>query len=729
MRRLAGLACVAGVVAACSSSSSPSSSPAQSSQPPPVVKCDSTAATTPTDAFALADVRVALDSTDPLLTPVRADLASYLGAMWGGPVDVASSPSTSSKVSVWISSSTEAQAALGTAIADGYVLRRIDAGGRTTLVVYAPDAANLAAGAYALLEELGARFFHPKQELVPKLGAPRLPRTLDVWRRPMARTRGLQTHTLHPIEYMTTFMEPSAANLADAKLLIDWLVKTGQNYLLLPLLATVDWTTWKPYAKAFMDYGHSRGVRFGAGPEVLSQSALQNNFVLISDLTRWATQLTSQIDVLMQLPWDGIRLFLGEFVSASSGPQSVIDWLDYATEYVTSKYPGVEIDVENHVGNYPQLWVSYDDQTVYYYHLPEFCDVRLGQMVHTLSLFDMYRDWATYAHPNFHLQHDYLLGELASRRVSYSPESAYWISADIDVPAFLPEHLYARWLDIHTLDQEITARGLPPLDGHIEFTSGHEWGYWLTDYLVARMLWQPQADLGTILQAYTSAFGSCAGDVQGALASYVDLQTSYLFDQRLLPYIQGENATVELGYLAGLETHPERVEFAQILKMTPAQLSSFEKTVIDGLDAFASKTQPLLDAVAARCRGADATIAPWCDELRDGMQIVQLRAQHASLVYRAVVAYRRGDTGTPPSLLAQATQITQQAAAVVAAREAHYRFDVTRLTGQYANPTVYSYGYLREAHTQCYWTRREQEVQYILQNGTVESISQLPKCG
>ena len=93
---------------------------------------------------------------------------------------------------------------------------------------------------------------------------------------------------------------------------------------------------------------------------------------------------------------------------------------------------------------------------------PQFCDARLGQNVHTLSLFDLYRDWATYAHPNFYLQHDYILQELPTRRVSYFPESAYWISADIDVPAFLPEYLYARWLDIHTLARELGRRGPAP---------------------------------------------------------------------------------------------------------------------------------------------------------------------------------------------------------------------------------------------------------------------------
>jgi len=54
-------------------------------------------------------VSISLDSGDPLLAPVRADLASYLGAMWGGAVGVASSsPDGSRKVEIWLSTSARA---------------------------------------------------------------------------------------------------------------------------------------------------------------------------------------------------------------------------------------------------------------------------------------------------------------------------------------------------------------------------------------------------------------------------------------------------------------------------------------------------------------------------------------------------------------------------------------------------------------------------------------------
>jgi hypothetical protein len=693
--------------------------------PLPVVPCDSTVTTAAVDSFAPGDVGVYVDSSDPLLAPVSSDLGSYLGTMWGGAVPVApGAPDGTKRLSIWISSSTAAATALGAPVTDGYALERIDASGATTLLVYAPDAADLAAGAYALLEELGARFFHPKQELVPSLGAPRVPSSLAITRTPLTHRRGLQPHTLHPIEYFDVFMQPSDANLADAKLYIDWLVKTGQNYVQWPLLSTVDWASWQPYALSIIQYAHSRGVSVGAVPELWAGSSLQNNFVLVSDPTQYAAQIQAGVDQLLTLPWDLIELTMGEFVS--SDPQSTIDWLDYATDYILQQSPATLVNVENHVGNYPDLWVQYDGATEFYYHLPQFCDERLGQNVHTLSVFDLYRDWATYAHPNFFLQHDYIMEEIPTRRVSYFPESAYWISADIDVPAFLPMTIYARWLDINGLYTQLAAGNLPALDGHVTFSSGHEWGFWLTDYLIAKMLWAPGDPMESFLAGYANAFGSCSSEIESDLSTFTQLETTYLFDQRLLAYVQGEDATVDEGYIAGLETHPRRVEFEDLLTMSPADLASFQTGVVDALQAFATAAQPIEDSVAAMCRGSDATLTPWCDELWDGVEIVRLRAQHAVLLYQAVLAYVNGQDGT--SYVTQAQAISATAAQVVARREPQYRFDLDRLTGQYDNPTIYAFGYLRQAHTLCYWSRREEQVTFLLQNGVPEGLLSLPSC-
>jgi hypothetical protein len=442
-------------------------------------------------------------------------------------------------------------------------------------------------------------------------------------------SRGLQFHTLHPIEYLPIFNEASPENLADAKLVIDWLVKTGQSYVQWTLLSTVDYGAFSQHVKQILDYAHARRVKVGAVVQVWGGASLQNNYVLVNDETSWQAEMDMGLDQLMTLDWDTVELALGEFISST--PQTVIDWMNHATDHILTAHPTVEVNVQNHVGNYPNLWVQYMGRTVFYYHLAQFADPRLGQTVHTLSFFDVYRDWATYKHPDFHLQHDYMLKELPTRRVKYFPESAYWISADDDVPLFLPMYLYARWNDIQGLVKEARAKGLA-LEGHVQFSSGHEWGYWLTDYLTSKMIWQPDAPLSTFLADYARAFGSCAADVASELGSLIDVQNRYLFDRRLVAYVQGENETIDFGNLLDHETHPNRVPFETVFAMSEADRAAFEGTVLDGLDAFVKEMTPIESAFAARCRGSDATLGPWCGELWDGTAIVKNRAEHAALL-------------------------------------------------------------------------------------------------
>jgi hypothetical protein len=536
-------------------------------------------------------------------------------------------------------------------------------------------------------------------------------------------SRGLQLHTLHPIEYHPAFTEPSEAHLAEAKLVVDWLVATGQNHLQWTLLDN-DFDAWKPHAQKILDYAHRRGVKVGAVVQVWGGAALQNNFVLVNDQASWQTQMDAGLDRLLALDWDAVDLALGEFISA--GPQAVIDWLDHAVEHVAATKPEVEVNVQNHVGNYPNLWVDYNGEKVFYYHLPQFADARLGQNVHTLAFFDVYRDWATYAHPDFHLQHDYILKELPTRRVRYFPESAYWISADVDVPLFLPTYLYARWNDIHGLVGEAKDQGLPPLHGHLMFSSGHEWGYWLTDYLSARMLWRPEEPLDTFLGDYAEAFGSCAGDVQQAMSDLVTLQNEHLFDERLMAYVQGENITVDLGYVAGKETHPKRLAFEEVLAMSAGDRESFQANVVAKLEAMATAMKPIEESLGARCAGADAEIAPWCGELVDGVGIVRNRGEHAAELYRSILAKAAGGDAEAP--YQKALALTEEAAKIVARREKGYRFPVEQLTGQAPNATIYPFGYLRPSHTQCYWKRREIQVRTLLDEGGPASIASLPQC-
>jgi hypothetical protein len=674
------------------------------------------------------DVTVFVDEDVP--PEVQRDLASYLGRLWGAPVAVnVGAPEGGSGDAVWLSAG-EAARALATPPAEGYALVRRDQGSRKVLVAAAATTAELASAAYALLEELGVRFFHPMQELVPELGGARFPRTLDARRAPMTRTRGLHVHLLHPIEYFRTLHEPGEEHLAEAKRLVDWLVKTGQNHLQWPVLGSVPWEAFAAHARQIVSYAHARGVTVGANLNVHHASSHQRGYVLIRDDAHATAQIQEGLDRAMEVPWDDVELSFGEFVG--SDPDQLLAWLDVIVTHMAEIAPGTNVAFHNHIGNFPHMWLDYRGERTFFYHVPKHADVRLGQTVHTVFWHDLYRESGMYQHPNFHLQREFILSQLAehqgARRVRYYPESAYWIASDIDVPAFLPEYIESRWMDIHGLDRDIRAAGLPPLDGHTLYTSGHEWGYWMTDYLVAKMLWEPGAPLERFVAHYGSAYGSCAGDVTGALSRFIELQRLYLFDKKLVSYVSGEDAAVDLSTMVGLNHRHVRRSFDDVVTAEEHDRAAFEGDVLADLDTLVREIRPLEDGVAARCRGADAVLTPWCDELRDGVHIVRLRLEHSLLLYRALLAHARGDGRAAAQRLKDAVAKTGEARVVVEGRAQGYRFDLERLTGAYANPTIYPFGYLRQAHTLCLWHRQNEQARRIVEENLIGSTTGLPSC-
>ncbi|MBA3500504.1 MAG: hypothetical protein H0T65_09035, partial [Deltaproteobacteria bacterium] len=85
-----------------------------------------------------------------------------------------------------------------------------------TIEVRAADGLGAQYGSAAALEALGFRFRHPLDTFVPP--TPVLdPAGLDgKLHAPETRVRGMQLHTLHPIEGYYAFWEPSAASTNDA---------------------------------------------------------------------------------------------------------------------------------------------------------------------------------------------------------------------------------------------------------------------------------------------------------------------------------------------------------------------------------------------------------------------------------------------------------------------------------------------------------------------------------
>jgi hypothetical protein len=250
----------------------------------------------------------------------------------------------------------------------------------------------------------------------------------------------------------------------------------------------------------------------------------------------------------------------------------------------------------------------------------------------------------------------------------------------------------------------------------------------MTDYLAAKMTWEPEQSEDYFLEHYAAPFGSCSTRLRSDLRQIIDLESKYLFDQRLVGYLAGENIQTELGAVAGFSTHPLPVPFEKLMDMSASDRAMFEETVIKGLESMAREVSVVETDVNAVCSASSTSLRPWCEEVSDGLAIVRLRAMHTAYLYRAVLSKEKPQAKSAVELLALARATTEQAGQVIARREKAYRFDPERLTGAYENPTIYKFGYLRQAHTQCYWKRREQQAAQLVSHREPLSVLDLLSC-
>src|SRR5690606_23793464 len=133
-------------------------------------------------------------------------------------------------------------------------------------------------------------------------------------------------------------------------------------------------------------------------------------------------KLEENLDQVMEIPFDHVELALREFFAAD--PSVLVSALDHATTYMAKTYPATTLGIENHIGDYEELYIKYEDETHYYYFLPGLADERLINTVHTVFFFNLYRNWAMYEHESFAMHHEFLFKQLELRPVRYFPESA-----------------------------------------------------------------------------------------------------------------------------------------------------------------------------------------------------------------------------------------------------------------------------------------------------------------
>jgi hypothetical protein len=585
--------------------------------------------------------------------------------------------------------------------AQSYQLLAVD---DRTVTVVAPDVLGAQYGTAAALEAMRFRFRHPFDPYVPagiELGA-----VDDLVHRPETRVRGMQLHTLHPIEGYFAFWEPSAASRLDAHRIIDWVVKNRGNFLqwvaLDDILDPDRHAAWKEFTRELIDYAHLRGIRVGLNIQLFGMSNLQLAFDLVDDANApIPEQIAARLPLITDdLPFDVYDLSFGEFFN--SDPQLFIDSVNEVHAQLETRALQAEMHAVVHVG--AEQVVTFNGEELLYYFLIKFANPEIVPEIHSVMFYNLFEPTGgAYLHEDFSEHRQFLLDRMCTQRAAYFPETAYWVAFDNSVPQFFPLYVHNRWLDLEELDKQ----GGCSLDNHLLFSTGWEWGYWLHDVTALRASYERP---GSPTELIAAEFAPDIPRATGPVTKLIDVQRTRLMLGERVQYIAGRDTAIDAGRVLGIVSQPDRVTFDDLVAGA-AEPAAFEADVMQPLALYADE----LDVVAADFEAQELRSNRWSRELRDGITIDRVRTRFVLETYGATLAHLRDDGAAARQHLADAEVLLELGRAIVAERHGDLHDALgSRLIEPTTNRTFYQFGYLFMADTLCYWERELVQVAGIL---------------
>lgn len=650
-------------------------------------------------------------------------------------------------------------------------------------------------GAYALLEMVGFAFLHPLQPYVPP--------SLKVWENtseavrtesPHWPERGFHLHTQHPLELTEVlqghdipqfgphgphcrahshrhrtpsdgpgtgpYCERWEDMVGDVDMFFEWAVANRLNKIEWLLLDNYKWgdelSTRQHRLAALTALGHRYSLLIGA--DVPLGNIQQHGWHMVNvrlPLAQQAQQIRDRVDWVFGAGFDFLSTESGmsEFTHPECG--LMVDLMNIFASYVNGTW-GREAAIKVHCSTGQTCEAYLDPRTgdpINFNFLPTFTHSSLGIYPHTVQIYALDDPTAgSYGNANFSYMEDYLVYEAkqGKRAVSFYGETSYWVNVDIDVPLFLPLYGQRRQRDLRRLARRELAEGFK-LAGQMNFDSGWEWGYWISDVITARTSWNPAIGTScppesslqdeeqwtayaTSLTVVTDIFGPSIGSQLNALLVSLSRKEADLLlfgivqGQRPehlkklsgIAYLSGTDTWVDLPRLFGLAfTQPDKVHLKEesdplwphALALIAEMVQAFQSAALEA-DAILMQAE-----LAAREYRNDAmfsfsegnSINPQAlglvREIRDCVQVLYLRAKQVQLLYSSRDLKIRSDLPAQRAMQLEARSVLQEAADIVSVREQHYRVSWQRIASWRENPTVYRYGYLWSVHKLYYWWR------------------------
>ena len=586
------------------------------------------------------------------------------------------------------------------------------AAGQTILRLQASSPEGVASGLYGLLQaKMGFRFHHPQESVIPKYHAWPLPDQFTFSGTPRFEKNGFHLHTMHPIELTEQLLNADYPNaFGDVAQYIDWLARNGQNTLQFVLLRGVDRERWPRHAARIVDYAHRRGILCGVQ---ISLSMLQQQAFQAITLLRLYPSYNRQVDDtlawLFQAQWDFISLepTMGEHLPFLS--KLVPDVQAHLERQVSGRYHALLLFGTHVIGGAavprePQL-------------------VSSGILVHSVMCYSVSESSApVYGNENQTFMLRTAEKEQPRRETWYWPESSYWVGFDTPIPLLLLPYLDARHQDIETMAKL-------GVNGHLTFTSGWEWGYWLIDWSIARWSWEYR-DAKVVRQSGSLTPLLDILPDQRLLPLWKEalrLQNIYLKERDLMRFMAAATPFSELPHPFDKPFQPApEFHYSRLLRTgTVREADQLLGAPIRVLEEYAVKmgklSQQMALFLAENKRDSSRTVniqRQLAQELIRALSVGALRASHRAVTLRALeakIAERAGESGNiengSTALIEKAHKFRSEALKLVKLQETGYRYPHQLLAGQRDGLTAYSFGYLYPASRLFFWEREEQQVE------------------
>ncbi|MCP5017222.1 MAG: hypothetical protein GY938_18420 [Ketobacter sp.] len=593
--------------------------------------------------------------------------------------------------------------------------------------------------AYALLEELGFAFLHPL--------SPTVPEQLD-WsiapnrhEQPHWPIRAWHIHTQHPLEltHVLNGWGPNGPDdlagweslLQEWERFLEWSVANKQNRVEWFLLMADSWQEFadsderQRRLNTLVDMAHQWGLAVGIDAPVVFRQ--QHAWTMVRQPGDELAQIRNAIDWLNQAGFDYFEIEMGFSEFTHPNDQLMLSWMNEVARYSWSQY-GKRSYVKVHCTQ-DQVAENFTDprngDPLNFNFLPYYADPLLGVMPHTVQYYDLEGPAYTYNNSNFTFIRDYMRLEAGRREVLYYPETAYWVSYDIDVPLFLPIYADRRLYDLRLIAEDEKTGSV--IDGQVNFSSGWEWGYWLNDVITARAAWNPMPEISDQTTALQQAllpvvkpFGHAAERVSDLLVRWVQKQQQLFIEgevngvkphdpalRNAQAYLQGWEAWDDMAKLAGmLETQPRNTGLLDNKNplIPKSGKIDFTTELAPLLSTTANELTLLLEEMQTLQEDIPPQGLPLYQELKDAMEMTALRAAQVLNLYATVNAQSNADANVHLNL---ARNALDRAQAIATEREQHYRADADRIASWDYNPTAYHFGYLWSVRTLHYWWRDE----------------------